>query len=610
MDAVIFGSDDMEVLSEEETKTPRKLTPQLLIGEHDAVFDSKTHILLYCTSGCEAFYPDKVPKGVIPNYEGGIAYYPTQEEVEITNLVEDREEALENMSEKELIVYEKNNDYLLADMEFERAFKDEKESYSINSTADERELEQKRRKIRVEEATKTRDNTYAVWQKAKLELERADNQEDIKNPVKFSQILSPGIDFLVLAKEFCIKQPYFYNTNCLWWFWNSKEFKWILVDETDILVSINKITQSSAITNSKIKNQILEAMKIIGREHTPKEPKKTWVQFYDVIVDVESGEQFKATPQYFITNPIPYKMGYNTNTPIIDKLFVDWVGEDYKQTLYEICAYCCLADMPLHRIFCLSGEGGNGKSTFIKFIERLIGKENITSSSIDRLTRGSFETAKLYRKSAVVVGEIDKSVFSKTAVLKSLSGDDLMPIEFKGKNGFDIHNYAKPIIATNKLPETTDRTIGFFRRWCIVDFPNTFNEKQNVLSFITKEEMQNFCAKIPLILHALLENGTFTNEGSITEKTAKYIARSSPIEPFLKECCTMDANAEVSVDDLYSAFITYLDENGHRTIHKDAFGKSPIIKQFEVYNKNIKYEAFGEEKTTTARYRKGLMLKV
>jgi hypothetical protein len=53
----------------------------------------------------------------------------------------------------------------------------------------------------------------------------------------------------------------------------------------------------------------------------------------------------------------------------------------------------------------------------------------------------------------------------------------MLRCEFKGKNSSDFHNYAKPIITCNVLPETPDKSGGFYRRWCIVDFPNQFDEK-------------------------------------------------------------------------------------------------------------------------------------
>ncbi len=74
------------------------------------------------------------------------------------------------------------------------------------------------------------------------------------------------------------------------------------------------------------------------------------------------------------------------------------------------------------------------------------------------------------------INEIDHSVFRQTALLKRLTGLDLINMEIKYKAPFDAKNFAKLIIATNTLPPTTDKSPGFCRRWLIIDFPNQFKE--------------------------------------------------------------------------------------------------------------------------------------
>jgi len=62
--------------------------------------------------------------------------------------------------------------------------------------------------------------------------------------------------------------------------------------------------------------------------------------------------------------------------------------------------------------------------------------------------------------------------------IKEVSWWDLVGFEYKNKNPFDEVNYAKILIATNNLPATADKTLGFYRRWIIIDFPNRFQKKR------------------------------------------------------------------------------------------------------------------------------------
>ena len=73
------------------------------------------------------------------------------------------------------------------------------------------------------------------------------------------------------------------------------------------------------------------------------------------------------------------------------------------------------------------------------------------------------------------MGETDFNEMKKTSMLKKLSGGDLIGFEYKRKDPFEDKNYAKITISTNNLPSTSDKTIGFYRRWLIIDFPITFS---------------------------------------------------------------------------------------------------------------------------------------
>jgi hypothetical protein len=116
---------------------------------------------------------------------------------------------------------------------------------------------------------------------------------------------------------------------------------------------------------SMFKNNYIEAFKRIGKRNKPQEAPKKWIQFKDKAFSLNSKQIYKVESNYFFTNPIPWEIGESPDTPIIDRLFTDWVGEENKQILYEIIAYCCIADYPIQLLFCLVGCGRNGKTTLL-----------------------------------------------------------------------------------------------------------------------------------------------------------------------------------------------------------------------------------------------------
>ena len=323
-------------------------------------------------------------------------------------------------------------------------------------------------------------------------------------------------------EEFWKEQPFFYDKSKIFWIWDLKDKKWIRSDEVDFLNAIQKM-QGVETLNSKNKAELVEGFKQIGRQHFPKPIKKEWVQFLDKIYDVQTGENFEATPEYFVTNPIPWKIGESEDTPAIDKLFLEWVGENDKKSLYEFIAYNISLDKFMQRIFAFCGGGSNGKGTFIKLNYKFLGEDNCVSSEIKSLSEDKFEPAVLYRKLLCVMGEVSYGDLRNTNQLKKLAGEDKISFQFKGKTPFTDENTATCVCLTNSLPATPDKSLGFYRKWKIEDFPNQFTEiSKDLIKEIPEVEFENLAKKSLRILKELYEHRKFNNEGSFEERMDKY----------------------------------------------------------------------------------------
>lgn len=393
-------------------------------------------------------------------------------------------------------------------------------------------------------------------------------------------------------------RPIFYDKGGLFWLWNNQDKFWEMVDEVDILNMINKATNKDIIS-SKNRTEIINALKQRGRLNIPKPIKSTWLQFKNKIYDVETGENFEATPEYFVTNPIPFEVSHNPLTPTIDKIFEEWVGKEYVETLHEIIAYCLLPDYPLSRVFCFIGSGMNGKSCFMNLLKKFVGVKNCCSTDLDILLNSRFEVTKLHKKLVCFMGETDFNEMSKTSSLKRLTGGDLIGFEYKNKNPFEDKNYAKIIIATNNLPATTDKTIGFYRRWLIIDFPNQFSEKKEILEEIPDAEYSNLATNSIVTLNKLLKLRSFTNEGSIEDRMRKYEEKSNFLDKFIKTYTSEDANGWITKADFSKKFNSWCKENKFRELSDTSVGLEMKKKGFEAGHHHFSW--MNEGKGGTAR---------
>jgi putative DNA primase/helicase len=392
--------------------------------------------------------------------------------------------------------------------------------------------------------------------------------------------------------------------------WDEVNTKWEYIDEKDMFNDMEKSLKLSGETvSSGVKSAYEEAFKRIGRQKSPRDTPKEWVQYRDKVVDLKTDEIFDATPDFFFTNPIPWSLGESEDTPVMDNIFNDWVGEKYVKTLYEIMAYCCLCDYPLHRIFALEGAGSNGKGCFKTILVKFLGAENCTSSSLDRIATRPHETSFLYKKLLCEMGETNSNQMEQTDTLKKLTGGDLISYEFKMKTAFSDRNYAKILIATNSLPSTTDKTDGFYRRWLIIKFPNQFSEKIDIVSTIPLTEYNNLARKSIRLLKKLLNEREFNNEGTIETRKKKYEEVSNPIHNFIEDNYIHDVNSEVTLFDFCNKFEIYLKSRGKRIIDKRETSKILKDEKYEIKpmtrkNDNGEYKTWNyilglKEKTVT-----------
>jgi P4 family phage/plasmid primase-like protien len=384
------------------------------------------------------------------------------------------------------------------------------------------------------------DDGYG-WVCNKCNKER---KEPTKNFKKASKLFSGKME---LAERFFETQPIYYDFAGIWWLWDNGKRCWEMTDEVTITnflyLSLNVDT-----INTKERTEIIQALKQVGRMNRPLPLPKTYIQFKDKLVDILNGDEKEATSEYFTLNPIPYKLHKERfiETPKMDKIFEEWVGKEHVKTLHQIIAYCLLPDYPIHRLFCFIGGGMNGKSCFLRLLEKFLGNNNVCSTELDVLLHSRFELTRLYKKLACMMGETNFNEMSKTSILKKLTGQDLIGFEYKNKNPFDERNYAKILISTNNLPETTDKTIGFYRRWLIIDFPNSFSEEKDILSEIPEEEYEALAVKCCLlILPELLKERKFYNEGDIAHRQKNYEEKSNPFDKFYKERIDEDPSKDI-----------------------------------------------------------------
>lgn len=262
------------------------------------------------------------------------------------------------------------------------------------------------------------------------------------------------------------------------------------------------------------------------------------------------------------TFKIPVIFDVNATCPKIDKFFSEIVRPEDVDTLYEIAGYCLYRRHNIHKSFMLNGEGSNGKSTYVNLLREFLGCDNVISLPIQLLEKNTFIRGKLYGKLANLCPELSGEALYNTGIFKAITGEDAITADKKHKEAFTFKNYSKQIFATNVVPQVkNDDSYAFFRRWCIIDFPNQFegeNANNNLLQELTTpEELSGFLLKAMQGLKRLLEKGNFTTKMSVEECRKAYIRKSDSIRAFVDDCIEPSIEGYTPKDQLYNKYVEF-----------------------------------------------------
>ena len=319
-------------------------------------------------------------------------------------------------------------------------------------------------------------------------------------------------------------------------------------------------------------------------------------------------EEFSPEKKFTFRIPVEYHVA--ATCPLIDKFISEIFHPDDVILAYEIIAYCLWRDFPIQKAFMLVGEGANGKSKFIKLIKIFLGKENISTRTIQELVNNRFAGASLFGKLANLNADIPEDALKRTSNFKMMTGDDEVTLEKKHKDATTFKNYAKMVYACNQLPATPDKTYAFFRRWCIIEFPNTFREddpktdKNIVEKITTPEELSGLLNKCITILPYILERGM--SVGNTKNMEEEYIKRSDSISAFINNCIIKDVEEEITSKILYETYKEYcdyynLDIETTQKFGRDFHSKVPFARKGQI---TVKVE--GKLKTKQDRGYKGV----
>ena len=317
-----------------------------------------------------------------------------------------------------------------------------------------------------------------------------------------------------------------------------------------------------------------------------------------------NSEQSKEPYLSMNQKPIYYDASVGRHPTKFIKFLKEVVYPEDIWTLIELMAYTFLRDNPFDIITILLGGGSNGKSVLFGVLTALHGASNVSNVSLKTIIERPFGLYDLVGKDCNLDAEMSSGIIQDAAILKKITGKQLIRVEQKNQKAFDARIYAKEWLSCNTLPHIgiEDQNEAYYRRNIIVGFPNKFEEKdyrhgclacqweeaqdraQGIFNqdidltdkLTTPEELSAIFNLLMYALRGILKNKSIAvNEQTIQERRQKYELAVNPIDVFLRlaidpETTERDATRK---DTAYLAYLKFCKFYKLSVISNTMFGK-------------------------------------
>lgn len=330
------------------------------------------------------------------------------------------------------------------------------------------------------------------------------------------------------------------------------------------------------------RSEVLAYLQILIMENT--EPAKpNLIAFRNGIFNIETGELRSFSPEIVLTNRIPWDYNESAYSELADKT-LDKIACHDKQirTILNECIGSCFYrsnTLGGGKAFILTGEGANGKSTFLTMIQKMLGEENIASLDLKELD-AKFQNAELFGKLANIGDDISDEFIVNASVFKKLVTGNRIQVQRKGERPFEFNNYAKMLFSANNIPRIKDKSGAVLRRLLIVPFDARFSSDDPdydsaIIYKLQTQEVMEYLIQLGLkSLKKVMERQAFTESEKVKVEVAEYEEMNNPVKAFLAECKETGFSVENNpIPEVYEKYDVYCANNGFQSISKPEFTK-------------------------------------
>lgn len=295
---------------------------------------------------------------------------------------------------------------------------------------------------------------------------------------------------------------------------------------------------------------------------------KNFINLKNGMLELSTMELKEHSKKYYSTVQLPFAYDPNATCEQFQK-YLDSVFEGDEERialLQEWFGYLLTCETKAQKALVLYGSGSNGKGVCSSIIEALVGRKNISYASLADLSN-QFIRATLFDKQLVMSSENEIGTLNTQYFKQIVGGDTCITASHKNKKPFEFFPYCKIVMSTNNLPDTRDRTDGFYRRLQFIHFSKYFSEEEKDVNLTEKlkTELPGILNWALVGLQRLRENDySFSPCESSDQLLQEYRVEQNPFLEFVSECLNVDTPQSKEENRIiYNSFKNWCHQNGH-----------------------------------------------
>ena len=319
------------------------------------------------------------------------------------------------------------------------------------------------------------------------------------------------------------------------------------------------------------RTETLKYLEVMNPDETDVEADAKYIAFRNGILNIYTMELIPFSPDYIITNKIPWDYNENAYSEILDQALDQWSCHDQeiRSILEECVGYCFYRKNHLQKSFILTGEGANGKSTFLDMLKALLTLKNYSALDLCELD-DKFSTIMMSGKLANIGDDISGDFLQgKTLSIfrKVVTGNDIKA-ENKGVDAYTIKPTAKLFFSANNIPRMASKGIyAVKRRLVIIPFNAKFESKLEDGSDnpeyddLLGEKLKDQAVMEYLILLGVqglkraLKNKSFTQSNKVEKELEEFEKDNDPVAQWLEGLKSDDEGDETIIDYLTREYL-------------------------------------------------------